>query len=367
MSKKNKQAAQEAAAEAAEAEVEVQAQATTTAEDGTPADEAPTAAEETPKKKKGKTATLRAWTCAALFIITGVGLAFATGTGTISSFGINAIATICPLGALESMLGAWAFVPRALISLLIIVLLVLVFGKAFCSWMCPIPHVQNVFRTKKRTSIETKERHEAARYAAENWREGKQPERSKTGLDTRHVILLAVLLATVIFGFPVFCLVCPVGLTFATFILLWRFVQFNEATWGLIVFPAIVLVEVLVLRKWCGTICPLGALISLISKANKTFRPTVKEDACLRDTRDVACETCASVCPEHIDPYADLGERPMSECIKCRSCADACPVSAISFPLKGSGPKRDAVAAATAASQTSADEPAPVEASRSAD
>lgn len=114
---------------------------------------------------------------------------------------------------------------------------------------------------------------------------------------------------------------------------MWRFVQFNEPTIGLLVFPAILIVEFVVLRRWCHKICPLGALLSLLARGNKTFRPTVDRSLCLR--RDgVACETCASVCPEHIDPYADSGERSMVECTKCKSCAQACPVSAIRFPLR---------------------------------
>ena len=130
-----------------------------------------------------------------------------------------------------------------------------------------------------------------------------------------------------------FCLICPVGLTFATFILMWRFVQFNEPTIGLLVFPAILIVEFVVLRRWCHKICPLGALLSLLARGNKTFRPTVDRSLCLR-CDGVACETCASVCPEHIDPYADAGERSMVECTKCKTCAQACPVSAIRFPLR---------------------------------
>ena len=147
-------------------------------------------------------------------------------------------------------------------------------------------------------------------------------------------MLGGALLSTAIFGFPVFCLVCPVGLTFATFIVLWRFVQFNEPTWGLLVFPAVIVLEVVVLRKWCGRICPLGALLSLVSTFNRRFRPTVDSKACLRDVEDVGCKACAQACPELIDPYADLGNRSMTECVKCRSCADACPARAITLPFR---------------------------------
>ncbi|OUO90594.1 hypothetical protein B5F40_06455 [Gordonibacter sp. An230] len=284
--------------------------------------------------RRFRSATVRGLVAAAVFAVVAVGLALPTGTGTLSSMGWDAIAAVCPLGALESLFGAWAFVPRALIALAAIVLIVVIAGKAFCSWVCPIPHVQSLFKTKRRAREEAVERNVAADAALGRWRRGEKPARPKVAVDSRHAVLGGALLSTAVFGFPVFCLVCPVGLTFAAFILLWRFVQFNEPTWGLLAFPAIIVLEVAVLRKWCGRICPLGALLSLVSTFNRRFRPTVDSKACLRDAEGVGCKACAQACPELIDPYADLGNRPMTECVKCRSCADACPTRAITLPFR---------------------------------
>lgn len=289
------------------------------------------------KQRFVKTSTKRALVALAAFVVTAVGLATASGTGTLSAMGIGAVSAICPLGALESMLGTLSFIPRAAMLLLGVVILGVVFGKAFCSWVCPVPHFQNFFKGKKQKAKEREERGCAAQTALENYESGIVPKRKAVPLDTRHAVLGGALLSTAVFGFPVFCLVCPIGLTFATFILLWRFVQFNEPTVGLLVFPAILVLEFVVLRKWCHRICPLGALLSLVAGLNKTFRPTVDKSACLRSD-DTACEACAAACPEHIDPYANLGERSLVDCTKCKNCANACPANAISFPLFG-GPK----------------------------
>lgn len=129
-----------------------------------------------------------------------------------------------------------------------------------------------------------------------------------------------------------FCLVCPVGLTFATIICLWRALQFGEATLSLLVFPAILVVEVVVLRRWCHNLCPLGALMSLIARGNKTFRATLDDKACLR-LQGVACGKCADACPEGIDLHDGALSTPRHECIKCGECRFACPVQAITFPF----------------------------------
>ena len=147
-------------------------------------------------------------------------------------------------------------------------------------------------------------------------------------LDSRHAVLVGTLASAAVFGFPVFCLICPVGLTFATIIGLWNLVQFNEPSWALIIFPIILVAEVTVLRKWCSKICPISALVSLLSNLNVTLRPRVKADVCLR-SRGVDCHACVDVCPEQLDPHS----KRIPECSKCGKCVEACPAKAINIKL----------------------------------
>ncbi len=107
--------------------------------------------------------------------------------------------------------------------------------------------------------------------------------------------------------------------------------QFTVAL-SLLVFPAMLALEVLVLRKWCSRFCPLGALLSLVSRLNKTFRPVSNEATCLRSSKGEPCLQCANMSPEGIDRRR-IRLCPMCECTKCRACADACPMHAISFPF----------------------------------
>ena len=264
---------------------------------------------------------LRTLSALAVVALVCVGLALHTGTGTPSAWGIYDIAALCPLGAVEAALASKTVVPPMLIVLAVGVVLAVLLGRAFCAWGCPVPLLRRIFGLK-----EPKRTHRASEALD-------LPASERGGIaDSRNWVLGGTLLSTAVFGFPVFCLICPVGLTFATLIALWRLFQFNEVALSLLVFPAILVLEVVVLRKWCSRFCPLGALLSLVSRLNRTFRPVSNESACLR-SKGEPCHQCAEVCPEGIDLHEGATSAPMNECTTCRACSDACPMHAITFPF----------------------------------
>lgn len=258
---------------------------------------------------------------------------FGLGAGNLSSLGLGAVAYLCPLGALEGMLGAWAFVPRAVFALAAVLVLALLVGRAFCAWACPVPPLRTFLGGKKGAAADAAEQADAAAEAGRHYVEGTRPRRGKIDVDSRHVVLCGALGSAAIFGFPVFCLVCPIGLTFAIVVGLVRLVGFNEPSWSLLIFAAVLVLELVVLRKWCAKICPVGALLSLVGKLNRTFRPSADASKCLRTTEGASCGACAAACPEMIDPHSDLGVRAVSDCTRCGKCSDACPAGAIAFPL----------------------------------
>ena len=92
----------------------------------------------------------RALVFALVVALVAVGLAFRTGTGTPSSFGLDAIAALCPLGALETMLGAREVMLHPLLLLAAMLAAIVVLGKAFCAWMCPAPWLQRLVKPGKR-------------------------------------------------------------------------------------------------------------------------------------------------------------------------------------------------------------------------
>lgn len=256
-------------------------------------------------------------------------------TGTLCSVGYDAIAYICPLGALEAIFGSWAFVSRVLICLAVVVIVALVFGKAFCSWVCPVAPLSDLLRGKKAREKDECERTQAAHRVLERWSDtnAAQAEKHKpfrSRVDGRHVVLAGSLASAAVCGFPVFCLVCPIGLTFASAIALYRLIGFNEPAIEVLVFPALLVLELTVLRKWCHRFCPVGALLSLLSRGNRTFKPHVDASMCARHAGS-SCAACAQACPEHIDPCADLGDRSLAECTRCGACVNTCPAKALSF------------------------------------
>jgi ferredoxin-type protein NapH len=180
--------------------------------------------------KSLKTSTLRTLSILFFLAVTVAGLTFPTGNGTLSAFGYRSISLLCPLGALEAMLASRSFLPRALISLAGFIGVAIVLGRVFCAWVCPVPLLHRIFQgpaQKKSLSSEAIAPDHSTTEAAEG-------TCRKVALDSRHLILGGALLSTALFGFPVFCLICPVGLTFATLIGVWRLLRFNEPTWMLL-------------------------------------------------------------------------------------------------------------------------------------
>lgn len=275
----------------------------------------------------------------AVLLIAGLAFTLHLDFGTLSAVGWSTVSILCPLGALSAMLAEKLLIPRALISLVFFVIIVLLVGRAFCAWVCPAPVISKVRQlfTKKGSDADLpKEVDKSALTERE-----KQYLRAACGgscatkhktLDSRHIVLGGSLLSAAIFGFPVFCLICPIGLSFALIFFLVRAFGFGDPSIALIIIPVVLILELVVFRKWCHWICPVSAIMSLVAKGNKTVLPTVDADKCLETAKGVKCSACAHVCPEGIDLHdPESVKASINECTRCHACVDVCPTGALSF------------------------------------
>ena len=316
-----------------------------------------------------KTNKLRVAIPLCLLIFALAGFVANVAAGTLSAFGWNDFVMMCPLGALGTMIATKTLIPRAVVAIVVAVVFFLVLGRAFCGWLCPVPVVSRLreaFSGKKKGQGETPEPASGAKLSAEEVAKGaaggqtsngaavptltrKERDALKGGcavcgvacaskrgsrLDARHFVLASALLSTLIFGFPVFCLVCPIGLAFGTVFLFANLFMCGDLSWMTAVVPIVLLVEVVFFRTWCHALCPIGALMSLVAKGNRTFVPAIDDSKCLEVGAGSKCGVCGSVCPEGIDlRHPQLSSAAMSECTKCRACVESCPGDAIFMPL----------------------------------
>lgn len=98
---------------------------------------------------------------------------------------------------------------------------------------------------------------------------------------------------------------------------------FYMTTITLLIFGGIILINLFAKRFWCRYLCPLGALLSLISPLG-LFKRRVSEEC-------NQCLKCQRSCPMGAIPE-DPTKTRYPECIQCRTCVKVCPQSAVTFP-----------------------------------
>jgi ferredoxin len=224
-----------------------------------------------------------------------------------------------PLTALASFLTSWT-VYRGLILSLFIIVCTLFFGRFFCSWICPMGIVNQTAGSilNKLRAVDT--------VALNSYRP----------LYRLKYYLLAALLALAAFGSLQIGLIDPIpfitrSFTVSVFPALnysrgWLYLKqplFNGGTALGIIFLGVIFANRFLPKFWCRAICPLGALLGLLS-----FRPL------LRVWRDIDlctdCKKCLAHCHGGCDPHAALR---YTECHVCMNCIGDCPEDAIHFGL----------------------------------
>lgn len=253
-----------------------------------------------------------------------------------------------PLAGLAGMLAARQLVPALLVGGLITLALTVVAGRAWCGWLCPLGTALDWTPARKRAA---------------------QPPRAKEAdLDPRwrqvKYFVLTLVLVGALLGNLSLLFLDPITLIYRTIVsAVWpalvaiisgvervlvglpmpglqdAVVAFDnvlrstalpmyQPVYGPGMLAALLFVGVLALnavraRFWCRYLCPLGALLGLVSKVAWLRRTT--GDLC------VDCARCARACPTGtIDAGRHYASDP-SECIMCLDCVPTCAKSGQQF------------------------------------
>jgi ferredoxin-type protein NapH len=182
-------------------------------------------------------------------------------------------------------------------------------GRAYCSWVCPINIVTDVaFWLRNKLGISL------------SW----QPKKN-----IRHWLLLMTLVVSALTTSIAWEVVNPITM-------LQRGLVFGMGVaWAIVL--AVFLFDLIVSRRgWCSHLCPVGAFYGLVGKFSLVRVSAIKREAC------TDCGDCFRVCPEpHVItlPLRGAGEgvRPIitgGDCTNCGRCIDVCDENVFHFATR---------------------------------
>jgi ferredoxin-type protein NapH len=206
-----------------------------------------------------------------------------------------------PLAAAETIGASRSVHLPLLLSILVPVLVTLLLGRVFCSWMCPAGLLFEL--THKLRAL--------LRFAEV------PPAEVRFSHGNKYLLLAVGLLLAAVLGMPFFSLVYPPAVV-SRVVHAWIF---GTAFSGmLLLLGAMVAVEVLVSpRLWCRTLCPGGALYGILGSLRR-FRVRLVPSRC------TACRECEPACPMGLNP---VRQSASIECDNCLACLAHCPEDAL--------------------------------------
>ena len=264
---------------------------------------------------------------------------------------VNAPMRLDPLAMLAHLIASRAFLGSSALAL-VVVGLTLVLGRVWCGWLCPLGTILDWIPLRRRRKPQLE--------IPDSWR------------GVKYGVLLTVLGAAVFTNLTLLIL-DPLTILFRTLsTVIWpavdqivtgaetalyqvRFMQGAVAAFDRLVRPSVLPIEpvfyrytaiyagiflgliglnLLAPRFWCRYLCPLGALLGLLSKLSLVQREV--NEGC------TACNACVGVCPTGtIERGRGYASDP-GECTMCLDCLAACPADAIDFPARAAKPDRQA-------------------------
>ena len=211
-----------------------------------------------------------------------------------------------PYAVLQTLFAGFIVSSAALIGAgIIVVLYAFIFGRVFCSWICPVNIIADLADYIRRT------------FRIQN---------SKLGDLLKHqykyYIMIGFVLLSTILGAAAFELISPVAMVH-------RGIIFGSG-FGLSFIIGILLFDIsLKSYAWCGNLCPLGGFYSLISGLRILRVHHLKENC-------TNCNKCFTVCPE-VQVLDRIGKSSgninSGACTSCARCIEVCDDKALNFSL----------------------------------
>ena len=250
-----------------------------------------------------------------------------------------------PLAGISSMLASKAWITPMALGAIVLVLAV-VFGRVWCSWVCPMGSLLDWVPSRKAKRDE--------KDIPSYWRQGKY-------------FFLFIILVAAVFGSLTLVILDPITLLFRSITsavlpvleLVIRGMEtltynitplqpivewFDNLVRGwlltgqsfflpnlliLLLFAGVLAVNAVRSRFWCRYLCPLGGLLALFSRISRV-RHTVDEAKC------ISCQCCARICHTGAIDSTKGFVASAAECTSCMECVEACPTKAISFSMQPS-------------------------------
>ncbi len=228
--------------------------------------------------------------------------------GTLWSMRLFGVDLTDPLAAVETFATSKQVHVPLLVSAVIPVILAIIFGRVFCSWICP-GYVLFELTGKLRKLL---------RFAEI------QPGEMQFSHANKYYVLLAGLILAAVTCTPLFALLYPPAVI-SRAMHAW---VFGTAFSGMLVLlSVIVTIEVFVSpRWWCRTVCPGGALYGLLGWL-RPVRVKLLRTAC------TGCQDCIPVCEAGINPITQSESIECDNCGVCiRHCGDGALVYSIGLP-----------------------------------
>ncbi len=238
---------------------------------------------------------------------------------------------------IPSLLEFVNLVSIASIGFVFILLVTLLFGRVYCSTVCPMGIMQDVV-SRTRTWFSKKKRKKRFKYS----RPHNRLRYSLMAITALGLIFGAVIFANLLDPFSNFGkifsqLMRPLyyGANNILADILGNFdvytfyhVETKQSAWAALIYPAAILMLVLWLsfrrgRLFCNTVCPVGTLLGLVSKASY-YKVGINSHTCTQ------CGKCAAVCKSQC---IDVKNKKVdfSRCVGCFNCLNSCEVSGIDY------------------------------------